>query len=90
MVAIATTMQDLHDDFAIVFVYGAGDALMVDNVHFSIHGTASREQPAFTIGRDTTRDHHRRAAFGTLCKISSKLAIIIEAIFKAGMHRTHD
>ena len=89
MITIATTVQDLHDDFAVIFMRRTGDALMIDDVSAGVHGAASREQPAFAIGRYAPGNHHRHAAFGTFGKIRRQLAVIIKTVFKPRMHRAH-
>ena len=90
MVGIATSVQYLHQDLAIVLMHSRGHAAVIDDVAIGIHGARCRQQPTLAIHRDTAGDHQRGTALGTLAKIGSQFAVVPEAIFEAGVHRAHD
>jgi hypothetical protein len=49
-------MQDLHQDLAALFMHGARDAAVVDDVADEIQSAAQRQQPALAVRRDAAGD----------------------------------
>ena len=82
-------MQQLQCNLATFVVHLAGHMAMQHCRDFVIHARAQRQQFATAIGRITTGNDDAHAAPGALGKIMCKFVDVIEAIFKAGVHRTH-
>ena len=83
-------MQDLHDDLAALLVHGARHLAVIRHVAEEIQGAAERQQPALAVRRDAARDDQPDATACPFAVKGGQLAIMIEPVFQARMHGSHD
>src|SRR5471030_1995186 len=90
LIAVAARVQDLHQDLASLLVHGAGDAPVVEYVALEIERPAERQQPPGAVGRNAAGDDQTHAAARALAIERGQLAVVVEAVFEAGVHGAHD
>ena len=71
-------------------MHGARDAAVIEHVASKVQRAAERQQPALAVRRNAAGDDQADAAARALAIERGQLAVMIEAVFKTGVHRAHD
>ena len=89
LVAITSSMQNLHENFCAMFMYGMCYQTMWSNIPQRIHRSTRRKEPTLTVWRNPACNDQANTAFSTLTEVCCQFWIIIKTIFQARMHGAH-
>ena len=89
VVGVPPGMQQLHADLAVVGMHRRGDLPVPCDMPGHRHPARERLQPADQVGREPTRHDQPGSAGRTFGEIRGQFREIRRAVFKAGVHGSH-